>query len=152
MASSSCHRRIKLTHIPSEWSAVRPDAFISCFAVGIIFAPLSLHTHRTSDSHAVGLDRFRYDLEDSRLISGPVLSASVGNWFLLGDKLMFFPNGRKRLLPLDWSPWWVQNSPELRRSQPPKRLPAREPRFRELSPRRKGTDYPLKNSVEQSQV
>jgi hypothetical protein len=49
-ASSSCHRRIKVTHIPSELSAVRADAFISCFAVGIIHAPLSLHTHRTSDS------------------------------------------------------------------------------------------------------
>jgi len=27
-----------------------------------------------------------------------VLGASVGNWFFLGDKLMFSPNGRKRLL------------------------------------------------------
>ena len=87
-----------MTHIPSEWSAVRADAFISCFAVGIIHAPLSLLTHRTSDFHAVGLDRFRYDFEDSRPISRPVLSASVGNWFFLEDKLMFSPNGRKRLL------------------------------------------------------
>jgi hypothetical protein len=94
------HVFIKLDHrgCSVRDRSIPVPAKIFCFAVGIILTPLSLHIHRTSDFRAVGLDRFRHDLQDSRPISRPVLKR------------------KRRQLVLSWRhahahPQWEEASP-----------------------------------------